>query len=317
MNKYWADFPILLAVAETGSLTAAGDKLGVSQPTAGRRIRALEDYFGAPLLTKEGNQLVPTAFGHTILARIKNMRDEADAIERARAGADQDLAGTVRISGTEGIGDLWLPYALQGFHEKHPETRIEAIVDQRSVNLARREADIAIRWVGPGNQNSLIGRKVIAAGFGLYAAQSYIQKRGRPMVPEDIHQHDGVMVTLNNTDHFWPELMDTPERKPGHIAFRSNSFHAQSHALIAGYGVGFFAHFSWPAGLQPKPIERVLPKIDFFEDLWVVAHEDLRKSARIRIVYDYVVKALQDDRAYFETGTPSKFSRNASGPEAR
>jgi len=307
MNKYWADFPILLAVAETGSLTAAGDKLGVSQPTAGRRIRALEEYFGAPLLTKEGNQLVPTAFGDTVLLRIRRMQDEADAIDRARAGADQGLAGTVRISGTEGLGDLWLPYALRPFHEEHPETQIEVIVDQRSVNLAQREADIAIRWMGPGNQNSLIGRKVLSAGFGLYAAHAYIQKHGRPLSPDDLGKHNGVMVTLAANSNFWPDELDHERKRPNPIVFRSNSFHTQAHALLAGYGIGLFAHFSWPAGTMPDTVERLLPELDFSEDLWVVAHEDLRKSARIRMVYDYIVSALLNDRQYFETGARSKY----------
>ncbi len=309
MNKYWADFPILLAVDDTGSLTAAGDLLGISQPTVGRRIRALEEYFGAPLLTKEGNQLVATPFGETVLVRIRLMQEEADAIERARAGADQDMAGVVTLSGTEGVGDGWLPYAMQAFHQDHPETQIKVIIDQRSVNLARREADIAIRWVGPGSQNSLIGRKVLAAGFGLYAAPGYIQKHGRPSEADDIHQHNAVMVTLGGVSNFWPESMQAPLRQPKRIVFRSNSFHAQAHALRAGYGLGFFAHFSQPPGLNEGKLERLLPQMDFFEDLWVVAHEDLRKSPRIRMVYDYVVKALLRDRAYFETGGPSIFAK--------
>ncbi len=306
MDKYWADFPILLAVAESGSLTAAGESLGVSQPTAGRRVRALENYFGAPLLTKEGGRLVPTVFGETVLIRIRRMQEEADAIERARAGADQSLAGTVTLSGTEGIGDMWLPYVLQDFHQKHPETQIEVIVDQRPVNLARREADIAIRWIGPGNQNSLIGRKVISAGFGLYATQSYIQKHGRPLLPEDLCKHDGVMASIGSTSNFWPDIMDTPQRRPKNIAFRSNSFQATSNAVMAGYGIGLLANFKRPE--MPTTVEQILPDLDFSEDLWVVAHEDLRKTPRIRTVYDFIVKALLQDRAYFETGTASKFS---------
>lgn len=308
MNKHWADFPILLAVAELGSLTAAGKKLNISQPTAGRRITALEAYFGAPLLTKEDSHLIPTAFGETVLTRIRRMQDEADAIDRARAGADQNFAGPVRISGTEGIGDLWLPYVMTAFREEYPETQIEVIVDSRSVNLAQREADIALRWMGPGNQNSLIGRKVISVGFGLYAAQSYIQQHGRPLLPEEVCKHDGVMVALGGTSEFWPEIMDTPQRRPKDLVFRSNSFHAHRHAITAGYGIGVLAHFTSPERTCQKPVERVLAELDFSEDLWVVAHEDLRKTPRIRKVYDYLVKALLHDRDYFLTGSPPKFS---------
>ncbi len=308
MNKYWADFPILLAVAEIGSLTAAGQKLGVSQPTAGRRIRALEEYFGAPLLTKEGSRLIPTAFGETVLIRIRRMQDEADAIDRASAGADQDLAGPVRLSCTEGIGDLWLPYVMKAFRDEHPETQIEVLIDHRSVNLAQREADIALRWMGPGNQNSLIGRKVMTVGFGLYAAHSYIQRHGRPVTPEDLHEHEGVVISPANGTEFWPDELSKPSHKPSTTVYRSNSWHAQGQAVAAGHGIGVLAYFSWPPKMNPAPVERLLPEFGFSEDLWVVAHEDLRKTPRIRMVYDYVVNALLRDREYFEQGTNPKYA---------
>jgi len=115
------------------------------------------------------------------------------------------------------------------------------------------------------------------------------------------------MVTLGTNSNFWPSELDHEHKRPDPIVFRSNSFHTQAHALKAGYGIGLCAHFSWPAGSMPDMVERILPEMDFSEDLWVVAHEDLRKSARIRIVYDYIVSALLNDRQYFETGSRSRY----------
>ena len=309
MEKHWADFPILLAAAETGSLTAAADQLGISQPTAGRRIRALEAHFGAPLLSREDGQLVPTALGEQVLERVRRMAEEADGIERARAGAGHGLGGTVTLSCSEGIGDMWLPQVMRAYRRRHPDTRIEVIIDPRAVNLARREADIALRWMGPGNQNSLVGRKVLSAGFGLYAAPEYLQRRGRPVTPEELHQHDGVMVNLGGGSDFWPEQLGTRACTPQTITYRCNSFNAHAQALIAGHGIGVLAHCTWRGCASGGELERLLPHVHMEEDLWVVAHEDLRRNARIRAVYDYLVEALLQDRAFFETGGDPKFVR--------
>jgi len=108
MNN-WSDYPILLAVAEFGSLTAAGKKLNMSQPTVGRRIKALEDNFGTPLLRKEDGSLVPTSFGYSVLDHIRRMQSEASAIDRSSASLEKSLAGPVRISTTEGLARIfWL-----------------------------------------------------------------------------------------------------------------------------------------------------------------------------------------------------------------
>ena len=111
--KNWSDYPILLAVAESGSLTAAGRKLNMSQPTVGRRIRALEDHFGTPLLKRENGSLIPTVFGTSMLDHIRRMQDEASAIDRSSATLEDSLSGVVRLSATEGVGTNWLPSVMQ------------------------------------------------------------------------------------------------------------------------------------------------------------------------------------------------------------
>ena len=132
MNN-WSDYPILLAVAETGSLTAAGKKLNMSQPTVGRRIRALEDQFKTALLKKENGLLVPTAFGHSVLDHIRRMETEASAIDRSSASLEQSLAGPVRISTTEGLGTDWLPPVMQVFRQAHPDLLLELSIDFRTL----------------------------------------------------------------------------------------------------------------------------------------------------------------------------------------
>lgn len=303
----WSDYPILLAVAETGSLTAAGRKLGMSQPTVGRRIRALEDHFGTPLITKEGGELVPTTFGHSMLDHIRRMQDEASAIDRSSATLEDSLAGVVRLSATEGIGTSWLPPVLQMFRANHPDILIDLGIGFKSYNLAQREADIALRWMGPGDQNSLIGRKVATATFGLFASESYLQKSGAPQSLEDLKDHDGVMASIMDDKQLW--LMDSnkqPHYLPGRVTFKTNSIWAFDEAIANGYGIGALPLCG--ACVSGKDnMRRVLPNVSQQEDLFLVAHEDLRRSARIRAVFDFLVWAFAQDAAFFLNGGRSVF----------
>lgn len=310
----WSDYPILLAVAETGSLTAAGRKLNMSQPTVGRRIRALEDHFGTPLLTKEDGALVPTSFGHSMLDHIRRMQDEASAIDRSSATLENSLAGVVRLSATEGVGTAWLPGVLQLFRQSHPDILIDLGIGFKNYNLAQREADIAIRWMSPGDQNSLIGRKVATAAFGMFASESYLQEKGAPQSLEDLASHDGVMATIMDDKQLW--IMDNnhqPHHLPGRVTFRTNSIWAFDEAIANGYGIGCLPVFGGCAGGHEGALRRVLPNVSQQEDIFLVAHEDLRRSARIRAVFDFLVEAFAQDAAFFLNGGQSVFQCDAAG----
>ncbi|HHI88532.1 MAG TPA: LysR family transcriptional regulator, partial [Hellea balneolensis] len=297
MNN-WSDYPIFLAVAETGSLTAAGEKLEVSQPTVGRRIKAMEERFGAPLLTREEGRLVPTEFGYLVLDHARRMQAEADAINRSSATLEHSLVGPVTITATEGIGDFWLPAVMQAFRQSHPDIIVDINVDMRALNLAQREADIALRWMGPGTQNSLIGRRVTSSGFGLYASSEYIRRKGKPQSPEDLLDHDGVRLVMG-PENFWPLAPDGKSLPMPRTVFRTNNHMAYFNAVMAGYGIGMLAFASIHPDLN---LVRVLPEIERVEDLWVVAHEDLKKSARVRAAFDFIVDALLKDSDHCRYG---------------
>lgn len=307
--KNWSDYPIYLAVAETGSLTAAGLRLGISQPTVGRRIKVLEEDFGAPLLTKEDGNLVPTEFGYLILDHIRRMEVEAGAIMRSSATLEHSLIGPVRLAASEGLGDWWLPSVMQIFREANPDIVVDINIDFAETNLAQREADIALRWMGPGTQNSLIGRKLVTFGFGLYASEKYIERRGLPKTPEELLDHDGAVAAMSLKDQFWPcDQNGKPLPRPRTV-FRSNNMLAHNHAVLAGFGIGMMAHASAidPTKHGDEGLVRVLTEIERTEDLWIVAHEDLRRSARVRATFDFLVKSINADAAHFRSGAPTKF----------
>ena len=308
MNSNWSDYPVFLAVAEAGSLTAAGRKLGMSQPTVGRRIRALEDHFNTPLLKRADGALTPTTFGQSMLDHIRRMQDEAAAIDRSSATLEDSLSGVVRLSATEGIGTAWLPGVMQRFRAEHPDILVDIGISFESYNLAQREADIALRWKSPGEQNSLIGRKVADVAFGLYASPEYLSVAGTPETLDDLSRHDGVVATIMDGQTLWLTDDETEERihPPGRVTFKSNSIWAFYEGLEQGYGLGMLPLCG--ASRRNLNLARVMPEIEQDTPLYLVAHQDLRRSARIRAVFDFLVEAFRQDAEFFRRGGESVFS---------
>lgn len=297
----WSDYLVCLTVAEAGSLTAAAQELGVSQPTVTRRLQSLEERFGEALFERENGQSRLTPFGAKIVDHATRMREEASAIQRAAVAQDQSLNGLVVVSASEGLGADWLPRALADFQLSNPGIGIEISIKNHPANLADREADIALRWNGPGSQQSLVGRRGATVGAGLYASSDYVQRHGRPGCVEDLADHACVAWSIG--DYFgWPATDTGSPVLPKHIAFKANSPASHVKGLEAGYGVGITSH---RLALQHPNLERILPDFDASLDLWVVAHETVRKSARIRAAYDHIIAAMKKDRAYFEDGAPS------------
>ena len=297
----WSDYLVCLAIAEAGSLTAAAHQLGVSQPTVTRRLQALEQRFGEPLFERENGQSRLTPLGHKVVAHAARMREEASAIERAVVAQDQSLSGLVVISASEGIGADWLPRALASFHRKNPGIGIEISIKNHPANLADREADIALRWNGPGTQQSLIGRRGATVGAGLYASKAYLAAKGSPARVEDLADHTCVGWSMG--DYFgWPNTEQGAPVLPGHVAFRAASPATHVRGLEAGFGIGVTSH---RLARQHHDLERVLPDFNSSLDLWVVAHETVRKSGRIRAAFDHIIEQMTADNAYFTHGAAS------------
>ena len=305
----WSDLPVFLAVIKSGNLSSAAQSLNLSQPTVGRRISALEEQMGTPLLEKTSSGLEPTEMGIAVLDHIQRMEYEAEAITRTTAAQEQTLAGDITISASQGIGDVWLPAVLEEIHQQYPEINFKIDVNAEPVNLAKREADIALRWKGPGNQNSLIARKVITTGFGLYASKNYLQKNGRPLNMQDLEEHTGLSIQFSrNSDGNpnWPVNLTVFQVPPKKIALVSNSFRTHEVAIEGGFGIGSLAHIQ---AAHLENVERVLPDYESFVDLWIVAHDDLSRNKRIRLVFDFLIKVLQKDQEGFLTGSTDNFAR--------
>jgi len=298
MNRIdWSILRDFIAVAETGSFSQAARRLHLSQPTLSRRIASLEGQLKGQLFQRTPKGLLLTEAGENVLAGARRVEEEALAIERQADAAQQNLTGTVRISVTEGIGAVWLPQRIAAFHDTYPGVCVEVLVDNRAANLVRREADIAIRMFRP-DQPDLIAKRVGGVVMGLYGARSYFERHGKPGRISHLKEHFLVgfdeTMAHNNSAVQRLETYFARER----IRHRSSSFIGQLHATRAGIGLG--VHDCFLADQEPD-LQRIFPReFNHRVETWLVTHSDMRRSARIRAVYDFIAEAFASDRKVLE-----------------
>jgi DNA-binding transcriptional LysR family regulator len=293
----WNDIRFFLAAARAGSLNSAAKALRVSQPTVGRRIAALEINLKVALFTRHQNGLALTQAGQGLWVRAIAMEEAAHALERQVAVHDSEIEGVVRISLTEGFGALWLTPRLPRLCEIYPKITFEVLLDNDPADLLRRQADVAIRLARPTSA-SLIGRRIGELGFRLFATRPYLEKHGEPKSIGELAGHRLVnhAVYRSDRDEGWQEVMNAG----GVVGFQSNSSLAQLSAIRAGLEIALLPVYlggEFP-DLVPLLETRLWPR----REVWLVAHPDVRKNARVRLVFNAVAQLLKRDSQYFAHG---------------
>jgi len=288
----WTAIRDFLAVAEAGSLSGAARQLRISQPTLGRRIQALEEDLGVELFVRTPQGLELTDSAHVIRNHAQHMQDDAFAIERLIKGREEGLSGSVTISVIEGMGSYWLTKELKAFHEIYPNIQIVLKTEISVADLLRREADIAIRMFEP-EQMDLIAKKAGRIGLGLFASKDYLAKHGTPTTPEALNEHNLVMPTPDEA--YWIEKHWNEHKLPwGNIVYRSNNMLATLNAMSCGYGIGI--HSCLLAGFDDNLVQ-VLPDVYCHDmEFWLVTHAELRRSAKIRAVFDFLSDLFQKNK---------------------
>lgn len=301
----WSDYLIALTVSEAGSHAEASDALAMSQPTISRRLRALEGRLGGPLFKRIGGQLRLTDLGEIVVARAARMREDATVIERAATDRIGVVAGEVTLTAGDGIGTDWLPVVLAPLLASHPELTVHIKLGLGLANLVAGEADIAVRWNGPGQQYSLIARKVASVGVGIYAAPAYLDQMGRPARADDLEAHRAVNWP-RGVGFPWPQDENGEVLAPRMTALATASPLGHLTALERGVGLGVTSHRMARCG--PVALERVLPDYEPRVDLWLVGHPGVKRNAALRHVFDYIADAVQRDLAHLTEGEPSVFA---------
>ena len=289
MQFSWDHIRSFQAVAETGSLSAASRKLGLTQPTLGRHIDLLEDTLKVPLFVRGRDGMRLTDKGADLIATAAEMTASALEFERRAAGLDEAVTGTVRISANEVFGVLLLPPQLADFQRQNPGIDVELVVDNAAANLNRRDADIAIRMFRP-TQNDLIARKITDLPLGLFAHDRYLDRHGTPETLDDLKQHNVIGFDRD------PSLIEAAGAMgltvtAGDFSLRSDSILAQFNAIRAGAGIGV-AHLGlaarWP---QVHQVLAQAPLPDL--PLWLACHADIRFNARVRLMMDFLAARLR------------------------
>lgn len=284
----WNHVRAFLATAEKGSLSAAARVLGLTQPTLGRQVSALEDDLGILLFERVGRSLQLTEAGRDLLGHVRAMGAAADRVALAASGQSQSIEGKVRITASEGLSAYILPAALKRLREVAPRLEIDIVAANDIRDLMRREADIAIRHVRP-EQPDLIARLVRDARAYFYASSAYLSERGRPRTPADLARHDFIGFGDNRQmlDYLVPLGLPLTEAN-----FRIGSANGIVAWELARQGFGIAPMWDELARLCPE-MERILPDLKPITfPIWLTTHRELHNSRRIRLVFDHLADFL-------------------------
>ncbi|MCR9127485.1 MAG: LysR family transcriptional regulator [Rhodobacteraceae bacterium] len=285
----WSLIRSFLAVADTGSLSAAAAELGQSQPTLGRRIRQLEQSLGTELFHRHARGLHLTASGAALRPMAETMRAAMNDIAVSVAGQARRLEGTVRITASVFAAHYLLPPILARIRAAEPAISLILQPSDSSENLLFREADIAVRMYRP-DQLDVVTRHVRDLPLGIYAARSYLDRRGVPQSPQDLMRHD--LVGFDNNDLVVRSMREMGyEIRPEDFAVRCDN-QATYWALIrAGCGIGFSQR---SVGMtDPDIVDLTMGLAMPALPVWLAAHERMRDTPRLRRVWDLLGEGLQ------------------------
>ena len=285
----WDFYRTFLAVLEHGSLSAAARELGLTQPTVGRHILALEQSVGAELFTRSQQGLLPTDAAMVLKPYAETLASTAAALLRAASGSKDKVSGTVRISASEVIGTEVLPPILAKLQAGYPDLIVELSASDTVEDLLQREADIAVRMVAPA-QEALLARHIGIISLGLFAHRSYIERYGKPETVGELGRHKLIGFD-RQTAYIRMMTKRYPVLEGISFSFRSDHSIALHNALRAGIGIGFL---QIPLASRDPALVQLLPEIKVEIDTWIVMHENLKTSPRCRVTFDALVMGLLD-----------------------
>ena len=282
------DLRTLLAIAREGSLAGAARRLKVNHSTVFRRLGAIEARLGTRLFERQDGRYATTAAGEDLLRTAERVEAEVEGLERRLSGQDLRLTGSLRLTAPDDLAEIMVMPALVEFRARYPDITVELAVDNRMLNLTRREADIALR---PTRQppETLTGRRVATLASAVYTAAG-----------TDPAADDGPNWIA------WEEGAGPPavaawlaaRAESPAIGYRSNSLLNQASAVRSGLGRAVLPCF---LGDSDAGLQRVAPPPpELTTDLWLLTHPDLQRTARIRALLDLLYDSLRRRRALFE-----------------
>lgn len=287
-NLDWNQLKAFLETAETGSLSAAARKLGLTQPTLSRQVAAIEQRMGVTLFERVGKSMVLTPTGMDLLEHARAMGAAADALSLAATGRSQAVGGVVSVSASDVVATVLLPPLVKQLREREPGIAVEVIPSNALSDLLRREADIAVRHVKP-EQPELIARFIREAKAHFYASEAWVKTHGHPRTADDAAHLP--FVGSDRQGRYLAYLR-------GHglnlseANFSCYADHTVTHWALVQQGLGIGAMMEEIARDMPGLVRVLddLPPIRF--PVWLVTHRELRTSRRIRVVFEALAEGL-------------------------
>lgn len=286
----WSDLEVLVVLARSGSLSEAARCLKVEHSTVGRRVAALEAALGVRLFDRSPAGYALTAAGEEAAGLAETIGDRVDELRRRLAGRDAGLSGTVRLTTTDSLAARLVVPALPAFHQRHPGIEIEVAVENRTVSLTRREADLALRLGRPAG-DSLVARRVGTFAYGLYAARGYLARHPVGAGEFDLSGHSicGYDDSLANSPQ---EIWLRRQLGRRGATMRTNSPYALYAAVSAGLGLGVLPCIACDGNDDLVRLDGPEPLAP--REVWLVVHRDLRRTARIRAVIDFLDEVMRE-----------------------
>ncbi len=290
-NLDWNQLKAFLETAETGSLSAAARKLGLTQPTLSRQVAAIEQHMGVTLFERVGKAMVLTPTGLDLLEHARAMGTAAEALGLAATGRSEAVGGVVSVSATDAVAAYLLPPIVQRLRDQEPGIAVEVVSSNALSDLLRREADIAIRHVKP-EQPELIARLVREAQANFYASEDWVATYGHPRSAEEAAHLPFVGSDRNGR---YLEYLRQYGLNLSEDNFSCYSDHTVAHWALVRQGMGIGAMMKEIARKTPGMVRVLdeLPPVRF--PIWLVSHRELRTSRRIRVVFEALAEGLLDE----------------------
>ena len=285
----WNDLRYFLAVAGHGSTLAAGRALRVSQTTVARRIAALEEAIGFPLFEKRQAGYSLTPAGEGLLDRARQVDVAATSFVEAAAAEKRDTSGTVRITTQEIFAVSLLAPMLRELHERHPEILIELDDSQDFRDLGEGEADIALRSAVGDRGAGVVGRRLCTDDWTLYCSRDYAAQHGVPRNRAQLKKHafiGGGGPKLWRAYSAWLHDLGLDDR----IVMHHASAMGMMSAIRSGLGIAVLPCIV--ADAEPDLIQCLPPKDDHGRSMWLVTHERVRHTPRVRVVIDFLYERI-------------------------
>jgi DNA-binding transcriptional LysR family regulator len=281
----WNDLKYFLAVARAGTTLRAAKTLKVSQSTAARRIAALEKAIGVKLFDKRQSGYVPTEAGAALMETAERVEAVTGVFDAAASAHKRGLTGTVRFTCSEIAVSSLMMGAIGEFREAYPSVRLELITTDRKLDLAAGEADVAFRAGTPPTEPTLVGRRLAIETWSIYCTRSYAEKHGAPQAPEDLAHH--AFFTLNEDFPRLPMIEWIERHVPeSAIVMRQNTIGGLFGSLRSGLGVTVMSDFL--ASSDANLVRCFTPDVAVHSEIWLITHERLRKTPRVRALMDFL-----------------------------